>query len=59
MQTFSIVMSYFLTLVNSNLCITDAAFIELMREKEQLREELKLKGENYTYHALNDSVTPL
>ena len=46
-------MSYFLTLVNSNLCITDAAFIALMREKEQLREEFKLKSENYT---LNDSI---
>ena len=36
----------------SNLCITDAAFIELTRENEQHKDELTLHGELITdiYH---------
>ena len=29
-----------------DLCVTDAAFIELTRENEQLKDELTLHGEN-------------
>ena len=35
-------------LFNSNLCITDAAFIELTRENEQHKDELTLHGELIT-----------
>ena len=36
----------------SNLCITDAAFIELTRENEQHKDEITLHGELITdiYH---------
>ena len=33
----------------SNLCITDAAFIELTRENEQHKDELTLHGENSSH----------
>ena len=34
----------------SNLCITDAAFIELTRENEQHKDELSLHGENSSHY---------